>query len=503
MSIQAKQAKYQSRTLFIFLSSAMLILFAFMPLGNTLWAEGLTLGGLIQIGTWKTPPPNQAGTTLMAEKTAEGFAEETDGEIVYGVRGEICVTNGGERATEGLAITDVVQAKTGPGGFEDYYTEILDLGEKPNLAPQETYCYPYKITFGLPDNEKAGFRNTADVTITNHSGWLPGGNHCEGPEPCPFGPTPKTSFEIPEPPILATELIATQAVWTTAIETIKEEAFYGAEGEICVTNTGNYSTKGLRIQTTLQNKVKDAYEDKVSRTYSDIELASGETHCFGYDLSFPDPAETIKEPQLLTTLTINNHINWLGGSENCPELEICPFGPTLISSLEFPAPPPPPTDTPEPPAGTTLSVSKSAVGFIENGEADEFLYGVQGEICVKNEGELPTENLVLNDVVQIKTGTEEGAPFTNHFEIQLGTESKSVLESGETFCYPYKFTFDLPETEVVQFRNTVTATITNYFEWLPGGENCLGSDLCPYGPTTFTDFFFSFSSRILNNSSVT
>ncbi|MFQ3663365.1 MAG: hypothetical protein SNJ69_13335, partial [Chloroflexaceae bacterium] len=96
----------------------------------------------------------QAGTTLSAYKTAAGFwghivydstltksvtpteiasggsgtveymltatratVSQTD---VYGVRGQICVTNGGDRPTENLTIVDVVQYKTGAGQFQDY-----------------------------------------------------------------------------------------------------------------------------------------------------------------------------------------------------------------------------------------------------------------------------------------------------------------------------------------------------------------------------------------------
>src|SRR5262245_55890771 len=37
-----------------------------------------------------------------------------------GVTGEICVTNAGERVTENLAITDVIQTKVGSGQYQDY-----------------------------------------------------------------------------------------------------------------------------------------------------------------------------------------------------------------------------------------------------------------------------------------------------------------------------------------------------------------------------------------------
>ena len=176
---------------------------------------------------------SQAGTTLSATKTATGFWEyvrEYDWSLTkavspaevevrpgasasleytltatrtlvaereqVGVRGEICVTNGGDRATEGLAIVDVVQYKTGSGPFTDYVTTTVDVSIHPVLAPGESFCYPYQVLF----QPVAGaiYRNEARVTITNHSGWLPGGQNCPGPDPCPFGPSPRADFSLPE-----------------------------------------------------------------------------------------------------------------------------------------------------------------------------------------------------------------------------------------------------------------------------------------------------------------
>lgn len=164
----------------------------------------------------------QAGTTLSAKKTAEGYwirdydwevtkragtesltipkgssatvtftIEATRGEPndVFGVRGEICVTNGGERSTENLTIVDVVQYKLpGPGQFQDLTSETVDTSAKPVLAPGETYCYPYDVEFKPVDG--ASYRNEARVTITNHSGRL---NE-------PFGPAPKADFSLPSSP---------------------------------------------------------------------------------------------------------------------------------------------------------------------------------------------------------------------------------------------------------------------------------------------------------------
>jgi hypothetical protein len=173
---------------------------------------------------------DQAGTTLSAEKTAEGFFEAHQdydwavtksvdpdfhelarnqsgtsnytvtatktmvGEtLYYGVRGSIYVYNGGERATEGLAIVDVVQVKSGSGQFVDYASYNVDVSAKPVLGPLEGYWYPYEFTFAPVAD--ALYRNTARVTITNHSGYL--GE--------PFGPAfggegVKADFSIPSTP---------------------------------------------------------------------------------------------------------------------------------------------------------------------------------------------------------------------------------------------------------------------------------------------------------------
>jgi hypothetical protein len=116
------------------------------------------------------------------------------------VDGQICVTNGGGVATENLQIVDVVQYKLGSGLFQDYASAAVDLSAKPVLNPGENYCYPYSVSFTPVAG--ATYRNVARITITNHSGWLPGGNNCPGPDRCPFGPNPKADFSLPDSPDL-------------------------------------------------------------------------------------------------------------------------------------------------------------------------------------------------------------------------------------------------------------------------------------------------------------
>ena len=169
----------------------------------------------------------QAGTTLSATVTAEGYSEQrqeydwsidksaspsalqikpgetstvtytlnitrTPLEPTYmeGVRGEVCVTNGGDRETEGLKIVAQVQGKSGSGQFQDISGAAQTIVPAQQLNPGQTQCYPYQVTFDADPNMQ--YRVAAQVTITNHSGQL-------GIE---FGPQPKATFSIPSQPTL-------------------------------------------------------------------------------------------------------------------------------------------------------------------------------------------------------------------------------------------------------------------------------------------------------------
>ena len=112
-----------------------------------------------------------------------------------GVRGEVCVTNSGERPTEGLAIRDVVQRKV-EGGWQDYASADVDVSAKPVLAAGESHCYPYEILFTPNGSE---YRNTAFVTITNHSGSLG-----EPSGPGINGGGIKAEFSVPASPTTVT-----------------------------------------------------------------------------------------------------------------------------------------------------------------------------------------------------------------------------------------------------------------------------------------------------------
>ena len=171
---------------------------------NTAWAQG------------------QSGTTLTASKTAQGYFNRTEvydwtvaktvdkaaltikqGESdtveftikatrtgpviddVFGVSGQVCVTNGGAQATQSLTVFDHVQFKNGLGPFQELGANQTLAGF---LAAGASDCSPYNIEF-VPVSG-AIYRNAAKVTITNHSGQLG----------TPFGPEPKADFSLPTTP---------------------------------------------------------------------------------------------------------------------------------------------------------------------------------------------------------------------------------------------------------------------------------------------------------------
>ncbi|RJF72384.1 hypothetical protein D3875_13320 [Deinococcus cavernae] len=118
------------------------------------------------------------GYTLTYTKTLGGTVK------TYGVQGEVCVTNGGSVATENLKIVDNLMYKTGSGPFQILKSFSVDTSAKSVLNPGESHCYAYTTAYTPVDG--ATYKNSADVTITNHSGSLG----------TPKGPSPDDGFAL-------------------------------------------------------------------------------------------------------------------------------------------------------------------------------------------------------------------------------------------------------------------------------------------------------------------
>ena len=129
--------------------------------------------------------------------TSEYTIEVTkdDGTDDVWVEGQICVTNGGEVATEGLAITDNVQFKaTGDSGQpQTFLSASVDVSGNPVLDPGEQGCYDYLIHF-TPQGVGT-YRNEAVITIDNHSGSQTDGTQV------------RTGFSLPASPTLVNDSI--------------------------------------------------------------------------------------------------------------------------------------------------------------------------------------------------------------------------------------------------------------------------------------------------------
>lgn len=151
-----------------------------------------------------TPTSSPSDTTLEAEKSAEASWKKKEG---HSVSGEICVVNLGVADTQDLSILDQVQYRLeGADDFQDLNgAELVIESEDPIPACKDRShpetckkkCYDYTIAFEPPQGAVA-FRNIASITITNHSGWMPGDENCPGPDLCPFGPLVIADFELSE-----------------------------------------------------------------------------------------------------------------------------------------------------------------------------------------------------------------------------------------------------------------------------------------------------------------
>ncbi|MEM4654819.1 MAG: SdrD B-like domain-containing protein [Thermosphaera sp.] len=108
--------------------------------------------------------------------------EKLEPECQYSLEGYVSVTNGGDRATEGLSISIDVYANP-PWKNQIINDYPVDVSSYPVIYPGETVIYYFSIPVPEDYWNTAYFKLTGNVTILNHSGWL--GQ--------PFGPSPSTT----------------------------------------------------------------------------------------------------------------------------------------------------------------------------------------------------------------------------------------------------------------------------------------------------------------------
>jgi hypothetical protein len=122
----------------------------------------------------------------------QGAVEDED---VLNAYGQVCLTNSGNVPMQDLMMLFQMQFKPENGPFEDLQDTTFEFIPTEVLTAATSRCYTYRVGFA-PVEGVVDYRMVSHVTITNHSGYLPGSPHCTGPDLCPFGPDPKADFTI-------------------------------------------------------------------------------------------------------------------------------------------------------------------------------------------------------------------------------------------------------------------------------------------------------------------
>ena len=142
------------------------------PPGTSLTATKTTTGHLVQTYPWtlsKSVDPSELTLSSGESGDVTYTIGATKGTAVQSAffDGEICVTNTGAVATQGLAITDFISK---PPSKQVLASSSVDVSAMPILDPGQTYCYPYRVDLFTSVVPGATYKDTATVTIANKAG---------------------------------------------------------------------------------------------------------------------------------------------------------------------------------------------------------------------------------------------------------------------------------------------------------------------------------------------
>ena len=168
-------------------------------------------------GSWviepTATPPGRSGTSITASLTLEGMcipssltlpegvgtglekcedlpigeASATDALEDMNVYGQLCITNTGSVPTGHLTAQFQVQFKPEGGPFENLPETLFEFIPPEEISAGASRCYAYRVGFQPVDGVEK-YKLVSSVTITNHSGYLPGSPRCTGPELCTIWP---------------------------------------------------------------------------------------------------------------------------------------------------------------------------------------------------------------------------------------------------------------------------------------------------------------------------
>ena len=162
--------------------------------GTTISASVTAAGHLTSTYQWtvqKSASPDTQMVPVGSSATvsyAIATTKSSSGAIDAWLDGTVCVTNTGSADTQGLAISDQL---TQPPSKSVLSSVPVDVSALPVLAAGASWCYPFRISVPAASIVAgATYKDSAKVTITNHSGHLG----------VPTGPTPRTTAVLPGSP---------------------------------------------------------------------------------------------------------------------------------------------------------------------------------------------------------------------------------------------------------------------------------------------------------------
>lgn len=162
--------------------------------------------------------------TLTATRTLAATVEAA------GVRGQICVSNLGNVASEGMTVQDVVQASTNGGGsWNTIATAAVDVSGNPVVSPGETACFDYDVAFAPVAG--ALYRNQGAVTWTNA-----GNGGVAPPGDTQTWETAWVPFTLPDPAAVETDEAAALADVLTC-----------PAGFTCTPSSGGWALTGSQV----------------------------------------------------------------------------------------------------------------------------------------------------------------------------------------------------------------------------------------------------------------
>ncbi len=346
---------------------------------------------------------------------------------VYGVRGEIIVTNTGCFDTKDLVICDTVQTMACEGEFVDYVTFQVDTTCHPVLAAGESYAYAYEIVF--EPIEGVQYRNVADVIISNfvdHDG------ECFGVQAC-------EEFCLPDCPtiIIVDEKACLRDDFSIPcgfeVEALSDVGPWNLEDDACTHYEFMVNLKVTNV---------DAPRNMTYVLCNQAILVPEDTDAISYHVPV-----TIYSGPIETTLCVEKtaNVSWTEAIELGMAL---PDGWTVnnvdASSAE----------------SITEMLPVEVAQFLIR---DDGNYNVWGSIKVTNTGDCPTEGLMVTDTVQMWNGE----CWVDVATIDVDISCMPVLQAGESYCYPYAMSFTLENVSALMLgscdlRNVAYAQICNY-----------------------------------------